>query len=81
MDKALEILILIGFACGLLSLVCIAASVILLIKKDKNKNSLFIITLVLGTVFAIFPIMLFFMSGILLIIIYDIVMITLYLRK
>lgn len=81
MDKALEILILIGFACGLLSLVCIAASVILLIKKDKNRNSLFIITLVLGTVFAIFPIMLFFMSGILLIIIYDIVMITLYLRK
>ena len=77
MHIAVKILTYIGVTCGVLSLICILTAVFFTVRK----NLAFLLMLILGTVFAIVPVGLFFTWGIALLIIFDIILFMIYIRR
>ncbi len=81
MHIAVKILTYIGVTCGVLSLICILTAVFFTVRKNQKRNLAFLLMLILGTVFAIVPVGLFFTWGIALLIIFDIILFMIYIRR
>lgn len=81
MHTAVKILTYIGVTCGVLSLICIMTAVFFTVRKNQKRNLAFLLMLILGTVFAIVPVGLFFTWGIVLLIIFDIILFMIYIRR